>query len=224
MTLREARVTRTISAIVAVLLAATSLSGSAAGACISCEYTPEVVGTPSKSKGTTPQAKEYPRAKERSHKVVKARRPTERNVVKRAPAAEPAAKEVETAKSAGTETKEENGKPANSSATSALIEAQTRKDSSTGVTTPAATPGDVPAQSETALSTAIVAAPQAPADAPKVEVQKEQEAKVEQATAQTKVEDAKAAAPEPQEAKPDNKTDCKKFFPAVELTLVVPCE
>jgi hypothetical protein len=199
-------VTRTVPAIAAVLVAAAALFGSVARACVSCEYSPEVVGTPSKPQGTKPQAKEHPRVKERSHTVDKVRRPAENSVVKRAPAVEPAAKDVETAKSTGTETKEESGKPASSTATSALIEAQTRKDSSTGVATPAATPAEVPTQSETAAtSTAIVAAPQAPVEA--------------------KVEAAKTEAPKAEETKPENKeAGCKKFFPAVELTLMVPCE
>jgi hypothetical protein len=50
-------------------------------------------------------------------------------------------------------------------------------------------------------------------------------AKVQETTAQeTKVEEAKAEEPKAEEAKPDNKAGCKKFFPAVELTLMVPCD
>ncbi len=45
---------------------------------------------------------------------------------------------------------------------------------------------------------------------------KVQEPKVQE----TKVEEAKTEEPKAEEAKSDDKAGCKKFFPAVELTLV----
>jgi hypothetical protein len=215
----EARVTRTIPAVAAAFIALTTLFGSNAEACVSCEYTPEVTGTPSKQ--LKPVAKERTQVKERSHTAIKKRRPVQRSVVKRTPAE----KDVETAKSTESPTKSESESQTSSTATSALIQGQNKKDSSAAPTTPVATPSEVTTDSDIAISsTAAVADPASPHKA--IEAQK---ASVQEPKAEAKVGDAnaggaKAEGPKAAEGTSDTQGGCKKFFPAVELTLVVPCD
>jgi len=91
-------VTRKILAIATALLAAPMLLASAAEACISCEYVPEVV----KGSQTSTPAKPY--VKERARAVVKQR--NTRAAKKRS--VEPAAKKVETAEPAPVKTQTNN--------------------------------------------------------------------------------------------------------------------
>ncbi len=95
--------TRTILSIAIALAAVTALFASAAEACISCSYVPEVVNTPSPSYG----AKTY--QKKRVHIASKQRqaRPAKTRVARNEPAARKAEKTVETAASAPVETQPE---------------------------------------------------------------------------------------------------------------------
>lgn len=89
---------RTILSLAAALLAAPTLFASAAQACISCEYVPEVARSPAPSS----EARSY--VHERSYSVERERsRPEKRHIVKREPAAK-AEKSVETADKAPIET------------------------------------------------------------------------------------------------------------------------
>ena len=92
--------TRTILASATALLAATTLFGSAAEACISCEYVPEVV----RGSSTSNEAKPYVKA--RAYTAEKERRtaPAQKRIVK----SEPVAKTVETAKAVPTEAQADN--------------------------------------------------------------------------------------------------------------------
>jgi hypothetical protein len=83
--------TRTLLAIAAALFAATTFLAPAAEACISCEYTPEVVNTPVYSHG----AKRY--AKKRVYTAAKKKaRPAKKQIVE----TRAKVKKVETAKAA----------------------------------------------------------------------------------------------------------------------------
>jgi hypothetical protein len=80
----ELTMTRSIIAIASALFAAIAMFGSAAQACISCEYTPPVVNTPVYSHGA------YHHGKKRAHRAAKIRRArkAKKHIVKtrRAPA------------------------------------------------------------------------------------------------------------------------------------------
>ena len=102
--------TRTVLAIATALVVAVTLSTSAANACISCEYVPEVV----RSSSTLPHTGHYysakPYASNKEHAA-----PAKRRVVKSEPVAkkrilksEPAAKMVETAATTPVKAESEN--------------------------------------------------------------------------------------------------------------------
>ena len=90
----ETSVTRTILATATALVAATTLLTSAAEACISCEYVPEVV----RSSSTLPHTGQYYAAPKKEYSAA----PAKRRIVK----SEPVAKKLNTAKAAVTKTTE----------------------------------------------------------------------------------------------------------------------
>lgn len=91
--------TRTILASATALLAATTLFTSAAEACISCDYVPEVVRNSQTSQGAKPAVKARAYTAEKKHRTAPAK-----SVVK----SEPVAKAVETAKAVADEAQTEN--------------------------------------------------------------------------------------------------------------------
>jgi hypothetical protein len=95
----ETNVTRTILATATALVAAVTLSTSAANACISCEYVPEVV----RSSSTLPHTGHYYSAKPYAANKDHGAAPAKRRVVK----SEPVAKKFDTAKVERSEAKAE---------------------------------------------------------------------------------------------------------------------
>jgi hypothetical protein len=106
----EADMTRNLLAIATALLAAPALFASAAEACISCEYVPEVARSPAPSYAARPYVRErvYAVERQRSHRA-------EKHIVKH----EPIAKKVETAERAPikTQAKSENSSIASAAET-----------------------------------------------------------------------------------------------------------
>jgi hypothetical protein len=102
--------TRTVLAAAAALVAATTIFGTAAQACISCEYVPEVVNTPVRGQSV-----------EKKRVVAKKQAPVQKRVAKAAPVAkkvapvarkaEPVAKEVEAAKAEPVEATQNESRP-----------------------------------------------------------------------------------------------------------------
>ena len=149
--------TRTILAIATALLAAPTLFASAAEACISCSYVPEVLHSSSTSHEPSHYAKEraYTADKERSARPAK-------RVVK----SEPVAKKVETAKAAPTETQSENENSTISTATLDTIGTNAKKDE-TAKTAPIKTQAEN--ENSTISTAALVDAEETPIKEAKVD-------------------------------------------------------
>jgi hypothetical protein len=92
----EAQMTRTLLAIATAVFSATALFAPAAEACISCNYTPEVIGASSTSHG----AKSY----DSNRAVIASKALAARLAKERAAKAQMIAKKVETAKTAPVQT------------------------------------------------------------------------------------------------------------------------
>jgi hypothetical protein len=98
---------RTILAIATALLSASTLLASAAQACISCEYTPEVVNTPVRGQSAFQKKRTYVAVKEIPARPAK-KKPAKVAVAKAEPANSLAPKKVETAKADAVQTKAES--------------------------------------------------------------------------------------------------------------------
>jgi len=136
-------VTRTILAIATALLAAPTLLASAAEACISCEYVPEVV----RSSSTSHEAKPYTKVRVYTEAKERRTRPAKESIAK----SETIAKKVETAKAAPIETQAENENSTISTATAAPIKTQTVNENST-ISTAALVDGEETPAEETKVS------------------------------------------------------------------------
>lgn len=88
---REAHVTRTVLTVAALLFGASTLLGSTAQACVSCEYVPEVVNTPTK------KSLHAKRKHKKSPPVARQTAPTRKHVGKSGSIARTAPAKVETA-------------------------------------------------------------------------------------------------------------------------------
>ncbi len=192
--------TRTLLATAAALAAATTLFGSAANACISCEYVPEVVRN---SQTSNPA----PSVKARSYAEPERARPSKRNLVKRAPPkSEPAAKKVDTAATA----------PAK----------QDAQNESSSISVAAAAPASEPAKAKTktarneSSSISSTAAVSEPAKT-ETKIARNESSSISVASTEIAAPAKTAVAETEAAAKP---ADCKKFFPSAGLTLTVPCE
>ena len=111
---------RTILAIATALLSASTLFASAAQACISCEYTPEVVNTPVRGQGAFQKKRSYVAAKGIPARPSK-KKPAKVAVAKAEPVKKLAPRKIEAAKAAPVETPKVESKPVE---TAALDEAE----------------------------------------------------------------------------------------------------
>jgi hypothetical protein len=101
---------RTILAIATALLSASTLFASAAQACISCSYVPEVVNTPVRGQSTYQKKRTYVAAKEASVRPSK-KRPAKIAIAKAEPVKKLAPKKVDTAKITPVEVPKSDSKP-----------------------------------------------------------------------------------------------------------------
>jgi hypothetical protein len=172
--------TKITLSIAAAAIAAGTLFTSAAQACISCEYVPEVVhaGTKKPARKEIYAAKPQPTPKKR---IAKMPSPKKYEVAK---AKAPAPKKIEVAKAPEAARPVETAKPVQT--------AQAEPAAPETTTPPAATPAE---PREKPISTAAL---------------------IDAGGASAQQDDTTATA----EAAPT----CKKFFPAVGMTLTVPCE
>lgn len=199
--------TRTVWIAAAALLAGAAIFAPAAQACISCSYTPEVVGTPTKS--SPPKQRPKAASKERSHAPAKKQR-----AVRDEPRSEPKRQASERpskhiAKRERVIT--ERSRPSRGDQKVPVLE--TGKPVITEQETETAKP--VETEQETGTDASVETAP-------------DETSKATAATAAAPSNDAdKRADPE---TKPDtasnsgDKTDCKKYFPEARITVSVPCE
>ena len=202
---------KTILAFAIAFFGAMTVFASAAEACISCDYVPEVVNSPSKSYG----AKRY--KKERVNRAAKKRkaRPAKKRAVKR----KTITKNVETAKTAPIQTETENESSSISTAPLEMDEASIQEAFNR-------------AKAEHDLKVARAKARIKHEEKEKVETAKtapiKTETKKENSSISTasldKDETIETAAEHNDEPKTTSYVGCKKFFPTIGMTLTVSCE
>lgn len=187
--------TRTIFAIGTALLAATTFFASAAEACISCNYVPEVLHTPVKGSA----AKRAPKRTYVANKE-QAARPAKKRIAKAAPAH----KKAIVAKAAPVKKQ-------------TVAKAEPTKKVTVAKAEPAKK--DTLAKAEPVTKTEPVA--ETATAAPAETQSEERSAPVSVASVlESQGQGVSAEEPEAEEAN----VGCKKFFPAVGMTLTVPCE
>lgn len=149
--------TRTILAIATAGLAAMALFTSAAEACISCEYVPPVVNSPSKSD----QAKHYDRERPSRAAEERRTRPAKKRIIESE--SETVTKKVETAKTAPIETPSDTE---NSSISTGKLSETVAKKFKAAETAPIKTPTEN--ESSTISPATLAQAAETPADETKV--------------------------------------------------------
>ena len=202
----EPQVTRTILAVATALLVAPTLFASAAEACISCEYVPEVVRGSQTSDPPANYARERANTVEREQSA----RPA-RHVVRSEPVAKSVAKSVDTADEAPVKKRANNENSSISVPAAEVAVTKTAKVDPKAVQSESSSISVASIQ-DAATETAKVSKPlqseNSSISLASTEVAATQKAPVVETAKQSA---AKAA-------------DCKKFFPSVGLTLTVPCE
>lgn len=202
--------TRTFLAIAAASAAAMSLFASAAEACISCEYVPEVV----RNHTTSSEPRSYSRS--RAYEAVEERRARKSRVSKSDDGGSKTKKHIERAEKADTPSKTERAEKSEpvKKVETAKAAPETAKPAETENSTFAAAGGSDKKPVEATTATPAKSGPQT-------------EHSTISGASTDKPAASKTAEADPVPAKDEDKVSnvgCKKFFPTVGLTLSVPCE